>query len=54
MHIKKKFLVICIDATDGLAVSGLPLKDGSVFVAIGKTQGAIFNKYLMKNLQVKG
>jgi trk system potassium uptake protein TrkA len=46
---------ICMDATDELAVSGLPLKDTDiVFVAIGEDQGAnIITNALLKNLQVK-
>ncbi len=46
---------ICMDATDELTVSGLPLKDTDVvIVAIGEDQGAsIMTTALFKNLQVK-
>lgn len=46
---------ICLDATDELTVSGLPLKDtDTVIVAIGENQGAnIMATALMKNLQAK-
>lgn len=45
---------ICLDATDELTVSGLPLKDTDVvIVAIGEAQGAnIMVTALLKNLQV--
>lgn len=47
--------VICLDATDEITVSGLPLKDTDVVVvAIGENQGAnIMVTALMKNLNVK-
>ena len=46
---------ICMDGTDELTVSGLPLKDTDiVIVAIGEDQGAnIMATALLKNLQVK-
>ncbi len=46
---------ICMDATDELTVSGLPLKDTDiVIVAIGEDQGAnIMTTALLKNLEVK-
>lgn len=46
---------ICLDATDEITVSGLPLKDTDVvIVAIGENQGAnIMATALLKNLQVK-
>jgi len=47
--------VICLDATDGITVRGLPLNDTDVIiVAIGENQGAnIMVTALMKNLNVK-
>lgn len=46
---------ICMDATDELTVSGLPLKETDVvLVAIGENQGAnIMATALLKNLKVK-
>lgn len=46
---------ICMDATDELTVSGLPLKDAHmVIVAIGEDQGAnVMATALFKNLKVK-
>lgn len=46
---------ICMDATDELTVSGLPLSDTDiVLVAIGEDQGAnIMTTALLKNFQVK-
>jgi len=46
---------ICLDATDEIAVSGLPFRDTDiVLVAIGEDQGAnIMVTALLKNLQVK-
>lgn len=46
---------ICLDATDGLTVSGLPLGDTDVvIIAIGEDQGAnIMTSALFKKMQVK-
>src|SRR5690554_2527081 len=46
---------ICMDATDEVTVSGLPLKETDVvLVAIGENQGAnIMTTALLKNLKVK-
>jgi len=46
---------ICMDSTDELTVSGLPLSDtDTIFVTIGEDQGAnIMTTALLKNLQVK-
>lgn len=54
-YLKEKIShTICLDATDEVTVSGLPLKDADVvIVAIGEDQGAnIMVTALLKNLQV--